>query len=324
MNCITTVTINPAIDEAVALDVLDLGGKSRCSLDSLDPGGKGVNASRVIHRLGRQTLALGFAGGLTGDLLRQKLVQEEVPSEFIIVAESTRVNIMIYERVASRRSRLYLPGPHVSLESLHELEQRLFEVPAKSVVVLGGSVPPGLPVTIYRDLIIALQARGISCVVDTSGEALAAALEARPVLVKPNVEEASELLARSVLTDDDALAAAHDIRALGAQQVVISQAARGAIGVNASGAWKAVPPKIEACSTVGSGDSMVAGLAIAIDEGSPLMEGLRWGTAAGAATAMMAGTQLCRAADVYKLLPAVQLHELERAEERDGLIVRHA
>lgn len=310
---IATVTLNPALDEAVSLEALVLGGKSRCSLDSLDPGGKGVNASRVISRLGRQTVALGFAGGLTGDLLRKKLRDEHVPHEFFDVEETTRVNIMIYERANARRSRLYLPGPRVEAVHLMRLRTRLQALPDGAVVVLGGSVPPGLAPTIYRDLILELKARGIKTIVDTSGEALAAALEAGPTLVKPNLEEASALLARSLSDDRDVLSAAQEFRALGAEQVVISQSAHGAIGVTCAGAWKARPPKIEVRSTVGSGDSMVAGLAIALDEGRSLVEGLRLGSATGAATAMVAGTQLCRAADVRTIFEQVAIDEVASA-----------
>lgn len=307
---ITTVTLNPALDEAVALENLNLGHKNRCSLDSLDPGGKGVNASRVIQRLGRDTLALGFAGGVTGGLLLRKLDEESVPHAFFDVADETRVNIMIYERGSERRSRLYLPGARVERGQLEALQARLDGLSSGSVVIFGGSVPPGLPKSIYRDFIRTLNARGVRTIVDTSGEALAAALEAQPALIKPNVTEASELLGHPLLSDVEVLAAARELRARGAEQVVISQGARGAIGLNADGAWKALPPKVQARSTVGSGDSMVAGLAIALDEGKPLIEGLRLGTATGAATAMVPGTRLCRAQDVHALIGAVTIYDV--------------
>jgi 1-phosphofructokinase family hexose kinase len=307
---ITTVTLNPALDEAVALESLVLGGKNRCSLDALDPGGKGVNASRVISRLGRSTIALGFAGGLTGDFLREKLQAEGVSHRFVTVAEATRVNIMIYEYHDGRRSRLYLPGPTIAQSCLRELELQLDAVEPGSVVIFGGSVPPGIPASVYRDLIRRLKSNGVQSVVDTSGAALAAALEAAPAIIKPNVEEASELLGRALPDDDAVLAAAREFQSMGAQRVVISQAAAGAICVEGSNAWKAVPPAVQSRATVGSGDSMVAGLAIGLDENCSITEGLRLGTAAGAATAMVSGTSLCRARDVAALLPRVTVGEL--------------
>jgi 1-phosphofructokinase family hexose kinase len=222
---------------------------------------------------------------------------------------------MIYERADSRRTRLYLPGARVDAAMIESLRTRLDGVAEGSIVVLAGSVPPGLPLTIYRDLLRALGKRGVRCIVDTSGEALGAALEAHPYLVKPNVEEASELLARPLLTDDAVLGAAEELRALGAAQVVVSQGADGAIALNGEGAWKGTAPAIARQSTVGSGDSMVAGLAMALDDALPLCDALRLGCAAGAATAMVSGTQLCRAADVYATLPRIAIRALRVPQE---------
>lgn len=303
---ITTVTLNPALDEAVALDELVPGAINRCDLDALDPGGKGINASRVARRLGRATLAMGFAGGPTGEMLRADLDAEGVPHDFVTVAEPTRLNVMIYERGSGRRSRLYLPGPHVDAAALAALRERLLAVP-RATVVVGGSLPPGLAAETYRELVAALVARGARTIVDAAGAALRAALAAGPALVKPNVEEASELLGRALDGDDDVLAAALELRARGARYAVVSQGGDGAIGAGPDGCWKALPPPVLARSTVGSGDSMVAGLAIALDEGRGLDDGLRLGTACGAATAMTAGTHLCRAEDVERLLPRVRI-----------------
>lgn len=300
---ITTVTLNPSIDEAVTIDAFTLGKANRCKLEALDPGGKGLNVSRVIHRLGRATTALGFVGGVTGDMIREKLDAEGVAHALDQVDELTRLNVMIYERSTGRRSRLYLPGAAVTPDKLLALRNRLDDVPAGAIIVLGGSVPPGLPSTIYRNFVTRLQERDVRCIVDTSGAALANVLSARPALIKPNVEEAAEVLGYDLPTDRDIVAAARELQRRGAQSVVISQGAAGAIGVCGSDAWKAVPPQVESRSTVGSGDSMVAGLAVAMNEGRPFAEGLILGTAAGAATAATPGTQLCSAADVETMLP---------------------
>lgn len=300
---IITLTLNPSVDEAVTIGEFTLGKANRCKLDALDPGGKGLNASRVIHRLGHATMALGFIGGVTGQMIREKLDGEGVAHAFDHVDELTRLNVMIYERSTGRRSRLYLPGAAVTPDKLLALRNRLDDVPAGGVVVLGGSIPPGLPSTIYRNFVTRLQERDVRCIVDTSGAALANVLSARPALIKPNVEEAAEVLGCDLVTDRDIAAAARELQHRGAQSVVISQGAAGAIGVCGSDAWKAVAPQVEARSTVGSGDSMVAGLAIAMNEGRPFAEGLLLGTAAGAATAATPGTKLCSAAEVEALLP---------------------
>ncbi len=305
---IMTVTLNPAIDQAVEIGTFLLGSINRCRLGSLDAGGKGLNASRVIHRLGRETIALGFVGGVTGAMIRSSLDAEHVLHAFDDVEEMTRLNVMLYEIASARRSRIYLPGARVEPARVADLQLRLRQVPSGGVVVLGGSLPPGLPEQTYADLVTWLRERGVRTIVDTSGAALAHAVRARPALIKPDIEEAEQLLGRAIHNDDDARAAARRLQELGAEEVVISQGAAGAVAVGVAGCWKAVAPAVRACSTVGSGDSMVAGLAIALNEGSGLAEGLRLGTAAGAGTAMTPAAHLCRREDFDALLPQVRLH----------------
>jgi 6-phosphofructokinase 2 len=266
--------------------------------------------------LGRKTVAYGFAGGATGRILLGRLQDEGLTLDLDEVDEPTRLNIMIYERDRLRRTRLYLPGPRIAPAQAAALRARLEQLEPGSIVIFGGSVPPGLPETIYYEFVLALGARGIRSIVDTSGAALKAVLAAKPLLIKPDVEEAEALLGRRLVGDAATLSAAEEIRRLGPEYVVISQGADGAIGAGPDGAWKLIPPSISACSTVGSGDSMVAGLAIALNEGSGFVEGLRLGTATGAATAMSSGTQLCEAQQVLRLLSEVVLHTLSPTESR--------
>jgi 1-phosphofructokinase family hexose kinase len=307
---IVTLTLNPAIDQAISVEQVVMGGLNRCLVDSLDPGGKGVNASRVIARLGHETVALGLVGGVTGGMLRTRLDAEGVTHAFDEVDGLTRINVMVLERALTRRTRLYLPGPQVGPTALARIHERLAALESGTVVILGGSIPPGIGHDVYRELTRRLTARGVDVLVDASGAAFAAVLDARPALVKPNVEEAEELLGRPLRSDDEVLEAAREIRDRGPERVVISQGAEGAIGVDAVGAWKAVAPRVVARSTVGSGDSMMAGLAIALADGQGLVEGLRLGTAAGAATAMVPGTQLCAPDEVSRLLGEVAIRPL--------------
>ncbi len=257
---IMTVTLNPAVDQAVEIEAFLLGNINRCRLGSLDAGGKGLNASRVIHRLGRETIALGFVGGVTGAMIRSCLDAEHVMHAFDDVEEMTRLNVMLYETSSARRSRIYLPGARVDPARIADLQLRLQQVPSGGVVVLGGSLPPGLPEETYAQLVAWLRDRGVRTIVDTSGAALAHAVRARPALIKPDIEEAEALLGRAIHDDADALAAARRLQELGAEHVVVSQGAAGAIALGPSECWKAFAPAVRTCSSVGSGDSMVAGL----------------------------------------------------------------
>jgi 1-phosphofructokinase len=304
---ILTVTLNPAVDEAVSVDEFVHGSVNRCRLDALDAGGKGINASRVMHRLGRETIALGFVGGVTGAMVRQRLDEEGVAHAFDGVEELTRLNVMLYERRTALRTRLYLPGASVAPQRLMQLRKRLALTPAGGVVVFGGSIPPGLASTTYHDLVAWLKGRGVLTVVDTSGAALAEVLAAHPTLIKPNAEEAAEVVGFPIVSDTDALRAARELQRRGAENVVVSQGAAGAIGISGTDSFKAIPPSVTAKSTVGSGDSMVAGLAIAVADKMGLEEGLRLGTAAGAATAMIEGTHLCRLQDYERLCGFVEI-----------------
>ena len=285
---------------------------------------RGSTPSRVIARLGFATLALGFVGGVTGAMVRARLDGEGVPHAFDDVEEMTRLNVMVYESGAARRTRLLLPGAQVAPEQMDGLRRRLEAVAPNGVVILGGSVPPGLSIAVYADLVSWLRERGVRTVVDTSGAALDAVLPARPLLVKPNVEEAAELLGRCLRTDDDVLAAAAEIRRRGAEYVVISQGADGAIGLGPDGGRKSLPPRIVSLSAVGSGDSMVAGMAVALAEGRDFDEVLRLGSAAGAATALSPGTHLCNPTDVERLLPRVRLYACETISNSQSLPVRGA
>lgn len=309
---ITSVTLNPALDQAMSTDQVALGELNRCRLDALDPGGKGLNASRVIARLGRATIALGFVGGTTGALIRARLDADGVPHDFDEVAGDTRINIMLYEWVSGRRTRLYPPGPVVDMNRLDALLERLARIAAGRTAILAGSVPPGVSHLVYRDLVLRLRSQGVRTLVDASGAPLESTLDASPDLIKPNVEEAGQVLGRAIRGDSEVLRAAEELRARGPRCVVISQGAEGAIGVDESGAWKAIPPQVEVRSTVGSGDSMMAGLAIALNEGRGLCEGLRLGTAAGAATAAVPGTQLGAPEYIQALLPKVLISPLTR------------
>ena len=182
------------------------------------------------------------------------------------------------------------------------------------MVVLGGSVPPGLTADVYAELVSLLRTRGVRTVVDTAGKALTAVLPARPTLIKPNAEEAGGLVGRPLTNDEEIYRAAEELRSRGAEYVVISLGAEGAIAVGPTGGRKAVPPCVVALSAVGSGDSMVAGMAVALAEGGTIDDMLRLGTAAGAATAKVPGTQLGDPREVARLIGQVRVCVLEPVE----------
>lgn len=307
---IISVTPNPAVDQTMFVDRLEAGGVNRARETQLDPAGKGVNASRVAHRLGWPTIAFGFLAGETGRIVQAALDAEGVQHHFVVVPGRTRVNMTVVGDDGEATS-VYGPGPHVEAEHLEALAGLLeFWLQAGRVLVLAGSLPPGAPDDWYAGLIRRARDRRVTTILDAHGSALRYGARAGPDVIKPNRAEAAELLGRTLPDTDAVLAAARELADRTGGSVAISTGATGAVCVWDDRAWRIVPPKVERESTVGSGDSFVAGLAVALARGDDLPEGLRLGTAAGAATAASTGTSLASAEAVTELLPRARIEEL--------------
>jgi 1-phosphofructokinase len=309
---IITLTPNPAVDKTIFVPTLELGRVNRFAESQLDPAGKGINVSRMAKRLGWPTIALGFVAGELGSLVRSALDEEEVDHHLITVAGQTRLNVTVLEEGGNRETSLYGPGPRVKPGQVERLDGLLgLWLKAGRVVVLAGSLPPGMPPDTYARYVALARESGVLTIVDADEEAFRHALESRPHLIKPNREEAQRLLGRTLLDERAVVEGARELGSRGIDFVVISLGAAGTICVQGDQAWRSVPPKVEPRSTVGSGDSLVAGLAVALAGGQPITEGLRLGTAAGAATAMAPGTALGTAGAVNDLLAEVRIEPVE-------------
>lgn len=309
---ILTVTANPAVDQTVWVERLEPGAVHRPSSVQLDPAGKGINVSRMAHRLGWPTIALGFVAGDVGRMVQDALDAERVQNHFVRVPGQTRIDVSIVE--PGRSTSLYMPGPTVSAEAFAELEEMIgLWLPAGRILVIAGSLPPGVPTEAYARLITAANRRGVRCILDADGPALRLGMAARPFLIKPNRVEAEHLLGRSL---GDLTAVAHgavELAHRGIEVVIVSLGAKGAVCAHDGRTWLVVPPPVNRKSTVGSGDSLVAGVAVALARGGTLQEGLRLGTAAGAATASSPGTALGTAEEVARLVEQVRVEPLEVA-----------
>lgn len=308
---IITLTPNPSVDQTIFIDRLEPGEVNRFVSSQLDPAGKGVNASRMVHRLGWPTIAFGFLAGETGRMVETALDEEGVPRYFVRVPGQTRINVAIVEAAVPRSTAFFGPGPEVGADHIDTLLGLLrFWLPAGRVLVLAGSLPPGVPDDFYAEAIRHAREHGLVVVLDAAGEPLRRGIEATPDLIKPNREEAEELLGRPLPTLEDVARGARELVDRGIETVVVSLGKEGAICARGDAAWHVMPPTIETRSTIGSGDSFVAGLAIALARGDDITRGLRTGAAAGAATAATPGTALG---------PAELVKELERRVEVVGL-----
>lgn len=316
---IITLTLNPAIDHTVVVDELAPGDTNRARETRTDIGGKGINVSRVLKELGSDSLAMGFVSGGLGRFIETTLNGMGIADDFIHTPGQTRTNITIVEKRRELTTTINEAGPitdpHYMTLLFNRLKKRLHP---GDWLVIGGSVPPPLPPTVYAEIIEFAKSRGAITVLDADGEALAQGIGAKPYLVKPNRKELQRLLGRDPRKMETMLDAAERIRSVGINTVVISRGVEGSVAVGDAGEFQATPPTVQAVSAVGAGDSMVAGLVHILSRGGSLEEALQLGTAAGTASALAPGTQLCGRDEVDRLSPQVQVRQIRDLASRRG------
>jgi 1-phosphofructokinase len=275
-----TVTANPSVDRTVEVAELVRGGLHRASAVHVHPGGKGINVARALVRNGLKARAVVPAGGVEGEHLIALLDDYSIDVIRVPALGPVRSNISVIEPDATV-TKVNEAGAQLSAEETQAFSDAVLDnVADASWVVVAGSLPPGMTDEFYADLIRLLGPSGAKVVVDTSGPALRAAVKAGPTLIKPNLEELEEAVGRPLWTLRDVVDAAEELRALGAGAVLASLGSKGAVLVEADGVWHAEAP-VDARSTVGAGDAMLAGFLSAGGEGvGALSAGVAWGAAA--------------------------------------------
>ena len=310
LSAIVTLTLNPALDIATSVERLVPGPKLRCAPPAVYPGGGGINVARVAARLGGEVLALYAAGGAAGDLLGRLLAGEGVATEVIPIAGTTRENFTVQE-VGGGEYRFVLPGPELSAAEWQACLARCVALGDRArLVVASGSLPPGVPEDFYAQLASRLGGQS-RLVLDSSGAALAAALQQGVFAIKPSLAELRQLIGQPLDTAAGQLEACRGlVRSGRAAMVVLSLGRDGAMLVTAQGAWRAAALPVAVAGTVGAGDSLVGALACALVRDAPPDEALRQAMAASAATVQAGGTALCDAQQVRALAPQVVVERL--------------
>ncbi len=308
---IVSFTPNPALDLTLEVKRLAVGDVNRAKDSHLDPGGKGINLSRVAHRLGGATIALGVLGGHIGKIAERSLRKEGVAFEFVWLRAETRLNVILQDRTTREGTRVWDRGPKVGPKGLARIETMVKRrLEGATVFISCGSLLPGMPPDFHLAMLRLAKERGVKTILDADEEWLRKGLDAEPDLIKPNLSEAASILGRELANESEAIDGALELLDRGPRAVLLSMGERGSILATRAGVFRAIPPKIELRSTVGSGDSMVAGVALAMARGQPLVEGLRTGTAAGAATATTIGTELASADNIRELLDDVRIEQI--------------
>ncbi len=299
-----TLTVNPALDKSTSVDHVIVDRKLRCSEPAYDPGGGGINVARVLRTLGTEATAVFPAGGPAGGVLAEMLHIEGLHIEPIPISGWTRENFNVRELATNQQYRFTLPGPVLSAHELGACVDAVLAFdPIPRYIVLSGSLPPGAPPRFFADAARRIAAHGSLVVLDTSGEPLRLAVEEGAHLLKPNLAELESLVGHQLLTEAQQEDAAQSVLERGeVGAVVVSLGAGGALLVTRDGPTRLRAPTVRVQSRVGAGDSMVAGIVHGLLQGNTFVEATRLGIAAGSATVMSEGTQLCRREDVERLL----------------------
>jgi 6-phosphofructokinase 2 len=300
---ILTLTVNPALDVSTSTERLDSSHKLRCSRSRLDPGGGGVNVSRVVQRLGGQTLAIYAAGGPTGEAYRRLMEAERIPALVLPIQGSTRQNFTVEETSTGDQFRFVLEGPELSEEEWRTCLELVTEsVPAGGYVVASGSLPPGVPEDFYARVARHVRDGSARCVLDASGPALAAALAEGVFLVKPSRRELGAHFGTALDSQQSQVEAASTLVSDGsAEYVALTLGEDGAVLVSKAGTLRLAVPPVQVLSTVGAGDSFLAAFVLRLAQERPVEAAFRAAVAAGSATAMTPATELCHRHDVERL-----------------------
>lgn len=288
------LSLNPAIDRFLSLKQFEVGRVHRTSDFYYQAGGKSINVARALTALGHRVYLLGFAGGHNGSMIRRELLRERIKHRFIPIQGESRTCYVVLDCTQRVETVINESGPEISTAEYEALwsEFRLL-LPHSKLLICSGSIPLGAPVDCYAHFIEAARLASIETFVDISGAPLQHALSAHPYLIKPNLDEAQELLGHN-LTQETALEAAIEILSRGVRLGVVTLAEAGAVAAWEGGSRLFLAPKVDVVNSVGSGDAFVAGCAAAYLSGSSYEEMVQYGVAAGAANATVGGGRISR------------------------------
>lgn len=291
------------------MESLSPGQTTRIRHEERYAGGKGIDVSRALREMGSDNVALGLVGGFGGKELEGRLLLAGVACRFTHIANETRTNIIIQDEPSGAETALLARGPEVQPSELMDFLDVLEKSPDMSLLVISGSLPPGLTPEVYSRMITIGNERGARVVLDTAGDALRQSIRARPAVIKPNRFELADLAGKA-LPDVRAISEYSTSLLDWVETVLVSMGPEGIVMVTRHQILHARPPKVAVKSSVGAGDCAVAGFVHGLAIGETAAEALRRGVAAGSAATLNAGTGLCRCADVDALLPQVAVEEV--------------
>jgi 1-phosphofructokinase family hexose kinase len=308
---IVTLTINPAIDRIISIDRLAFEDRAYINSSRESAGGRGINVSSVVHSFGGETLAVLISGGDSGKRLQGLLEKCGYRIALVPVQNEIRTNLTVTDK-HGLTVNLNEPGPRLGKAEVARVERVVRDtLDHASWLMVCGSIPPGVPPGFYGKLISMARHKKVKTLLHADGDALREGIAARPTVVAPNQHEAGRLLGQTLLTRTHYLEAAERIRQLGADSVVLTLGSRGAVGAFADGLMEALPPRIDAVCPIGAGDALMAAYAWARERRTSVAEALRWGVAAGTASARLPGMNFASLAQAREIYRQVEVRRVE-------------
>ncbi len=308
---IITVTLNPCLDKTLSIDDFQVNAVCRGNVLKTVAGGKGINVSRAVKELEGKTKALGIIGGDTGRFIIEKLRMEGINFQYIDIVEESRTCYGIIDKKNKTETVINESGPHVSEEDTAAFK-KLYERTIKKddYVTLSGSAPSSVGKGIYRELIMIAHKKKVRVLLDTSGQYLAEAIHAMPSIIKINRNELEKLFNSTLRTRDSIVKKMHFLIDKGIYLVVITQGEKDVLALSKDGGWSIRPPQISSVNSWGSGDCVVAGIAISLERNNSVAEALKLGVAAGAANTLSYGAGVIERKDVMDLAKNVIVQQL--------------
>jgi 1-phosphofructokinase family hexose kinase len=308
---IYTITFNPALDISGSVEQLVADEKNYVSNELHTPGGNGINAAIIAHRLGADVLALGFLGGTTGREIKDLLDKEKLKQLFVTISGNTRMNLTVSNAQTHRQTRLSFLGPNIKNSEFKKLKFLLKKTKEGDLVLFGGSLPQGISPVSFNRLIRSQNKKGALCMVDVPGNMLAEIISAKPYFIKPNLAEFQQLIGKNVKSIKAILPLARQITDE-VPLVCVSSVEGGAILVSKVEAWYGKIPRVKIQSTVGAGDSMVGAMAhlLSVNPEVTLDELLRAGLAASCATLTEQGMVLGSRKSIHRFRNLIQIRRI--------------
>jgi 1-phosphofructokinase len=315
---ITTITLNPAIDKTMIIDNFQAGKVNRELSLRIDAAGKGINVSKVIQKLGGKSQAMGILAGNTGEFIKNELDRMKIEYDFMMIEGQTRTNTKIVDRENNLVTDINENGPWVSHEDLKKFEKNIMDGLSKgAIAVFSGSVPRNVDKKIYSRLINGAKAKGAKTILDADGELLIEGLKAGPYLVKPNIHELEKIFSIKIESTEEIIRYGKKILEYGVDYVVVSRGEEGSVLISNNEIAIVKGIKVEAKSTVGAGDSLVAAISLSISRGYTLEDTIKLAVATSTASVMTDGTQSGSMDTINELIEKVELKLVDRGMIED-------